>query len=132
VQLMGWRSIDPPLGGDRVLVARGNDSALQAFVDALRASGVSINLEDVKEIAVSQGWDQASFANMRDLGNLCEHFQVGLTLENELTGCIKYHMEGASTFVQLVYLGNMQFAWVREQSGETVKVKTERRVVRFK
>ena len=133
-QLKGWRSIDPPLGGDRVLVARGNDSALQAFVDALRASGVSANLEDVKEIAGSQGWDQASFANMRDLGNLCEHFQVGLTLENELTGCIKYSVEGASASVpsvRLVYLGDMRFAWIREQNGETVKVQTKRRVVRF-
>jgi hypothetical protein len=131
VQSTGWRSIDSPVEGDRVLVAPGNDSALRAFVDALRASGVAVNLEDVKEIATSQGWDEANFANMRDLGNLCERFQVELALENDLTGCIRYHVKSASSSVQLVYLGELQFAWVRETNGEKVQRRTNRKGVRF-
>ena len=132
VPLTGWRSIDGPIAGDRVIVEPGNDSALRAFVDALRGSGVSIHLEDVKEIAAKRGWDQATFAHMRDLGNLCEHFKVELDLESEVSGPMRYHANGATTSVHLVYLGELKFAWVREKTGEEVEEGPKRKRVTFK
>jgi hypothetical protein len=131
VPLTGWQSIDGPIGGDRVLVEPGNDSALRAFVDALRGSGVSIDLEDVKEIATSRGWDQATFARMRDLGNLCDHFNVQLDLESEVSGPIRYHVNGASTSIHLVYMGKLQFAWVRGKTAEEVEGEPKGKQVKF-
>ena len=58
----GWESIDPSVHVDIIHVPEGNDSRLRAFVDALRGSGISVNLEDVKEMAGRQGWDGEGFA----------------------------------------------------------------------
>ena len=104
---------------------------MRAFANALRGSGISANLEDVKGIATSRGWDQATFANMRDLGNLCEHFKVQLDLESEVSGVIRYHVNGAGRSVHLVYMSKLQFAWVREKTGEEVEGETKGKQVRF-
>lgn len=126
----GWKSIYLPVHGDIVPVAEGNDSGLRAFVDALRASGTAANLEDVKDLARNQGWDEDSFANCGDLGRLCHRFEVGLILDSELTGSIQYLGPNDAHLIRLVYLENKQFGWVREKS-EKAKVDSKQKGVHF-
>lgn len=114
-----WELTDSPVEGDIIPVARGNDSALRAFVDALRALGREANLEDMKDIARSQGWDGERFVTIRDLARLCKQFEVGLMLENQLTGCLRYRGPSGISPIRLAYLENRQFGWVRERSENT-------------
>jgi hypothetical protein len=128
--LSGWESIDRPVGGEIVPVSEGKDSAFRAFVDALRASGMAADFETVNDVARNHGWDGETLANMRDLGHLCEHFAVGLRLEHELTGCLRYRMACDRPQIRLVYLENRRFGWVREKT-EKAKDDANRKLVRF-
>jgi hypothetical protein len=58
-------------------------------------------------------------ATIWDLGRLCKGFDVGLILENKLTGCLRYPGPGGVSPIRLVYLENRQFGWVSERSVET-------------
>ena len=126
----GWESIERPVGGDIVPVSEGKDSAFRAFVDASRASGVTADLDTANDVARRNGWNGESVANMRDLGHLCEHFKMGLTLEHELTGCLRYSMPSKKAQIRLVYLENRQFGWVRDKTDK-VKEDGKHKAVRF-
>jgi hypothetical protein len=87
-------------------------------VDTLRASGIAADFESAKELAVAVGWKEGAFASLRILGNLCDHYQVGLHLESEALGCFRYSI-ASDTVIRIFYLeAKNEIGWVREIEKE--------------
>jgi hypothetical protein len=112
----GWRLVEPePIDkANMVIVPAGSDSALRAFVDALRASGIAADLESVRDMAGSQGWDEGDFVSLHLFGYLCQHYQIGMVLESEALGSFKYSL-ASDTTIRVVYAEKKQeIGWVRQ------------------
>jgi hypothetical protein len=113
---IGWRLVEPePVDeGNMVIVPAGSDTALQAFVDALRASGIAADLESVKDMAGSRGWDEGDFVPLHLFGYLCQHYQVGMILESEALGSFKFSLASDTTIHILYSEKKQEIGWVRQ------------------
>lgn len=110
-------------------VNTGKDTAIQVFVDALRASGIAADFESTKELAIAVGWTEGAFASLQILGHLCNHYQVGLLLESEALGCFRYSI-ASDTVIRMFYLETKkEVGWIREI--EEKKVADTKNGVRF-
>jgi len=123
----GWNVVEQSVlpKTNKNIVDIEKDAAIQVFVNALRASGIAADFESTKEMAIAVGWTEGAFASLRVLGDLCDHYQVGLLLESEALGCFRYSV-ASDTVIRMFYLETQKgIGWASEieekKAAETKK-----------
>jgi hypothetical protein len=107
----GWYLINSQPVRSHTAAPKGRDSALTAFTAAMKAIGSLVTLEDVKQVAIEQGYDDQRTADFREIARLSKFYGVETVLESGALGWFRIPSPGSGR-IHLVDVGEGHFGWV--------------------